>query len=67
MNSARKMILLTGSGGFIRMAAGSAVVAGRSVAASTASDLVVGAVLLLLSLPRGKVTERFGNWDRYVV
>jgi len=37
------------------------------IAASTVSDLAVGAALLLLSLPRGKVTERFGSWDRYVV
>jgi hypothetical protein len=31
------------------------------------NDVAVGAVLLPLSLPRGRVTERFGSWDRYVV
>jgi hypothetical protein len=30
------------------------------------NDLVIGAVLLLLSVPRGKVSEHFGSWDRYV-
>jgi uncharacterized membrane protein len=36
-------------------------------AAAMGNDMAVGAALLLLSLPRGKVTERFGGWDRYVV
>lgn len=31
------------------------------------NDMAVGVALLFLSLPRGKVTERFGSWDRYVV
>jgi hypothetical protein len=31
------------------------------------NDLGVGVALLLLSLRRGKVNERFGSWDRYVV
>jgi hypothetical protein len=31
------------------------------------NDLAVGAALLLLCLPRGKVSERFGSWDRYIV
>jgi uncharacterized membrane protein len=31
------------------------------------NDVAVGGALLLLSLPRGKVTEHFGSWDRYVV
>jgi hypothetical protein len=31
------------------------------------NDLAVGIALLVLSLPRGKVTERFGSWNRYIV
>jgi len=30
------------------------------------SDLVVGIALILLSLPRGPVGERYGTWDRYI-
>lgn len=29
-------------------------------------DLAVGALLLLLSLPRGRVRERYGSWDHYI-
>jgi hypothetical protein len=29
--------------------------------------VIVGLVLILLSLPRGPVRERYGNWDRCVV
>jgi uncharacterized membrane protein len=35
--------------------------------AATWNDMAVGIALLLLSIPRGKVTEHFGTWDRYVV
>ena len=31
------------------------------------NDVTVGVALIPLSLPRGKVTERFGGWDRYVI
>ncbi|MCI0460817.1 MAG: vitamin K epoxide reductase family protein [Gemmataceae bacterium] len=31
------------------------------------TDVVVGAVLILLSLPRGHVKERYGSWQRYIV
>jgi SPW repeat-containing protein len=31
------------------------------------NGVIVGAVLALLSLPRGKVRERYGSWDRYIV
>jgi hypothetical protein len=31
------------------------------------NDLAVGVALLLLSIRRGKVNERFGSWDRCVV
>jgi hypothetical protein len=30
------------------------------------SDVAVGALLILLSLPRGEVRERYGGWDRYI-
>jgi hypothetical protein len=36
-------------------------------ATSTWNEMVVGVALLLLSLPRGKVTAKFGGWDRYIV
>lgn len=31
------------------------------------NDMAVGAAVILLSLRRGKVTARFGSWDRWVV
>lgn len=31
------------------------------------NDVIVGLALILLSLPRGPVRERYGNWDRFVV
>jgi hypothetical protein len=30
------------------------------------ADVLVGVTLILLSLPRGRVRERYGGWDRYV-
>jgi hypothetical protein len=30
-------------------------------------DLAAGALLVLLSLPRGRIRERYGSWQRYVV
>ena len=30
-------------------------------------DLVIGALVILLSFPRGPVRERYGSWRRYVV
>jgi hypothetical protein len=30
------------------------------------NDIAVGVALILLSLPRGLVRERYGGWDRYV-
>lgn len=30
-------------------------------------EVTVGLILVLLSLPRGRVTDHFGNWDRCVV
>ena len=36
-------------------------------ALGTASAVVVGVTLILVSLPRGLVRERYGGWDRYVV
>ena len=31
------------------------------------NDLLVGAVLIILSLPRGPVRERYAGWDRFIV
>jgi hypothetical protein len=33
-------------------------------AGAAANAAVVGTVLILLSLPRGAVRERYGTWDR---
>lgn len=33
---------------------------------STWSDMIVGAALIIMSLPRGTVRQRYGDWDRYV-
>jgi hypothetical protein len=33
---------------------------------STVSAVITGAALLVLSVPRGTVTDRFGSWDRWV-
>lgn len=35
--------------------------------ASTVSDIVVGAALILLSIRRGPVRESYGSWNRYIV
>ena len=37
-----------------------------STTGSTVNDILVGVVLILLSLPRGPVGERYGDWDRYI-
>lgn len=31
------------------------------------NDVLIGTLLILVSLPRGTVRERYGSWDRYVV
>jgi hypothetical protein len=31
------------------------------------NDIIVGAGLIVLSLPRGQIQERFGNWNKYLV
>ncbi|MBX9625527.1 MAG: SPW repeat protein [Gemmataceae bacterium] len=41
------------------------VLAGESAAARW-SNIAVGVALILLSLPRGPVRDRYGGWDRYV-
>jgi hypothetical protein len=38
-----------------------------STPAARWADLIVGIALILLSLPRGRVREHYGSWDRYVV
>ena len=34
---------------------------------TTWNDVVVGAALIALSLPRGTVRQRYGTWDRYIL
>ena len=34
---------------------------------ATWNNVVVGAVVVLLSIPRGAVRERYGSWDRFIV
>jgi hypothetical protein len=31
------------------------------------NDVIVGALVVVLSIRRGRVEERFGNWNRYLV
>jgi len=31
------------------------------------SDMLAGAFVILLSLPRGPVRERYAGWDRFIV
>lgn len=35
--------------------------------AATWKNVIVGVLLIVLSLPRGPVYERYGNWERYLV
>jgi hypothetical protein len=35
--------------------------------ASRWNDVIVGVVLMGLSIPRGRIEERFGGWNRYLV
>ena len=35
--------------------------------ASTVSDIIAGAALILLSIRRGPVRENYGGWNRYIV
>lgn len=39
---------------------------GGGTPASTVSDLIAGVALILLSLPRGPVGERYGTWQRFI-
>lgn len=41
------------------------VLAGAGVA-DIASSAVVGLALIVLSLPRGRIRERYGSWDRFI-
>lgn len=51
-------------GGWLIMA--SWILAGAGTAASWAG-VVAGGFLILFSLPRGQVRDRYRNWDRYIV
>jgi uncharacterized membrane protein len=39
---------------------------GGATSASRWSDAVAGALVILLSLPRGPVGERYGTWERFI-
>lgn len=39
---------------------------GGATLGASANDVIVGAVLIVLSLPRGHVQERYGSWDRFI-
>ena len=56
---------------YLNVARGAWIVAspfgvGGASPTSTPNAVVVGAALVLLSLPRGPVLERYGGWSRYV-
>lgn len=38
-----------------------------STPAAQWSDVFVGILLVLLSIPRGTIRERYGGWDRYII
>lgn len=42
------------------------ILGGASTLAA-ANNVIVGLALIVLSLPRGTVRERYGTWDRYIV
>jgi hypothetical protein len=42
-------------------------VLGDASTAATVNDLVAGAAVVLLSLPRGSIRERYAGWQRFVV
>lgn len=48
------------------LAAGPWLLSGASPAARW-NDLAVGIAILLLSLPRGRIREKYAGWDRYIV
>ena len=41
-------------------------VLGGATAGSAANNVIAGAVLILLSLPRGPIDERYGQWQRVI-
>jgi len=56
---------------FINILIGAALIAlpwllGGSTTSSKWTDLIAGATLILLSLPRGKIREDYGTWNRYI-
>lgn len=42
------------------------VLAGASLAAAL-NDLAAGVLIIVLSLPRGQIRDRYGGWNRYIV
>ncbi|HEY9677735.1 MAG TPA: vitamin K epoxide reductase family protein [Drouetiella sp.] len=44
----------------------SGVVFGHGSIPVMASDIIAGVLLILSSIPRGSIAERYGNWDRFV-
>jgi len=56
---------------FINILFGALVIAapwvlGGATTASRWSDMIAGVLVILLSLPRGPVGERYGTWHRYI-
>ena len=56
---------------FLNLVFGACVIAapwilGGATPASRWSDAIVAALVILLSLPRGPVGERYGTWHRYI-
>jgi hypothetical protein len=37
-----------------------------TTATSKINDTIVGIIIIILSLPRGKIRENYGTWDRWV-
>jgi hypothetical protein len=59
------------AGRFLNVLLGLWIIASPWLLAGTTSsakwnDVIAGAVLVVLSLPRGAVRERYGNWNRCI-
>ena len=40
---------------------------GAVASGATSNNVIVGLAVILLSLPRGKIREHYGGWDKYIV
>ncbi|MBI3941783.1 MAG: SPW repeat protein, partial [Chloroflexi bacterium] len=57
---------------FVNLLLGAGIIAapwifGGSSIAAVLNNLVAGALVMILSTPPGKITYRYGSWDRYIV